>query len=69
MLNSVETLRKTFRSGGHLAMVMRFHTIAADHPEWKPAMLAEVLEYPKNYPEIVEAIVPEFAGMKLLGEI
>lgn len=69
MSNSVETLREAFRNGSHLAMVMRFHIIAADHPEWKPAMLAEVLEYPENYPEIVETIVPEFAGMKLLGEI
>lgn len=69
MSSSVDAIRAMFRGRAIFVMVMRFHVIAADHSEWPPVTLNDVLTSPEKYPEIIGVIVPEFASMKLLGEI
>lgn len=65
------TLNRLFSSSlnAYVRMVLRFHSIATQHPEWPAVSLATVANDPAKYAEILDVILPEFADMKLQGEI
>lgn len=53
----------------YMRMLLRFHDIATQHPEWPPVTLAEAASDPVKYAEVLDVMMPEFASMRLQGEI